>query len=164
MEMLWPILGWIAGLGLVIAGVVGAVLPILPGPPLVLCGLWLIALVDGYQRVGGATLIVLGLIVVLTVMIDFIGSALGAKRAGASPQAITGALAGSVVGVFLGIPGLLFGPFVGAVVGELIAHRKLDRAASVGAATWLGIILGSLAKLALTVTMIAIFVVAYIID
>lgn len=161
MENLWPVLGWLAGLGLVIAGVLGTLLPILPGPPLVLFGLWLIALLDHYQRVGGATLIVLGMIVALTVAIDFIASALGAKRVGASPQAVSGALAGSVIGVFFGIPGLMFGPFIGAVAGEWIARRRLDHAARVGVATWLGLILGGLAKLALTLTMIAIFTVAY---
>lgn len=163
METLWPILGWIAGIGLVVAGMIGAVLPILPGPPLVLFGLWLITLSDDYRHVGGATLVVLGMIVVMTVMMDFIASALGAKRVGASPQAVTGALVGSVVGAFLGIPGLVFGPFVGAVAGELVARRRLDQAATVGVATWLGIILGSLAKLALTVSMLVIFIVAYIV-
>lgn len=162
MDAIWIWLGWLAGMGLVIAGMLGTLLPVIPGPPLVLFGLWLIALLDNYQRVGGATLIVIGLIAVLSVAIDFIAAALGAKRVGASPQAVSGALLGSVIGVFFAAPGLILGPFFGALAGEWVAQRRLGRAAHVGFATWLGLILGSLAKLGLSLTMVAIFIVAYV--
>ncbi|WP_020650635.1 DUF456 domain-containing protein [Solimonas variicoloris] len=157
MESLWPILGWTLALVLIVAGLVGTLLPILPGAPLVFFGLWLIALIDGYRHVGWLTLTLLGLIVVLTVVIDFAASALGARKVGASRQAVSGALLGSIVGVFFGLPGLLLGPFVGAVIGELVAQSRVEHAARVGIATWLGLLAGSIAKLALCLTMLLVF-------
>lgn len=161
MESLWPILGWTLALVLVVAGLVGTLLPILPGAPLVFFGLWLIALIDGYRHVGWPTLTLLGLIVVLTVVIDFAASALGARKVGASRQAVTGALLGSIVGLFFGLPGLLLGPFVGAVIGELVAQSRVEHAARVGIATWLGLLAGSIAKLALCLTMLLVFAFAW---
>lgn len=161
MESLWPILGWTLALVLIVAGLIGTLLPILPGAPLVFFGLWLIALIDGYRHVGWPTLTLLGLIVVLTVVIDFAASALGARKVGASRQAVTGALLGSIVGLFFGLPGLLLGPFVGAVIGELVAQSRVEHAARVGIATWLGLLAGSIAKLALCLTMLLVFAFAW---
>ncbi|WP_028009065.1 DUF456 domain-containing protein [Solimonas flava] len=157
MESLWPILGWTLALVLIVAGLIGTLLPILPGAPLVFFGLWLIALIDGYRHVGWPTLTLLGLIVVLTVVIDFVASALGARKVGASRQAVSGALLGSIIGLFFGLPGLLLGPFVGAVIGELVAQSRVEHAARVGIATWLGLLAGSIAKLALCLTMLLVF-------
>ncbi|MGH8443884.1 MAG: DUF456 domain-containing protein [Solimonas sp.] len=161
MENLLPILSWVAAVALIVAGLVGTILPILPGAPLVFFGLWLIALTDGYRHVGWPTLTLLGAIVVLTVVIDFVASALGARKVGASRQAITGALLGSIIGIFFGLPGLLLGPFVGAVIGELMAQSKVEHAARVGIATWLGLLAGSIAKLALCLTMLLVFLFAW---
>lgn len=161
MDNLWPVLSWIVAVGLIVAGLVGTVLPIIPGAPLVFFGLWLIALSDHYQHVGWPTLSLLAVVVLVTVAVDFVASALGAKKVGASRQALTGALLGSVVGMFFGIPGLLLGPFVGAVIGELMAQRRVERAAVVGVATWLGLLAGSIAKLALCLTMLLIFTFAW---
>jgi len=94
-------------------------------------------------------------------VIDFAASALGAKRVGASPRAISGALIGSVVGLFFGLPGLLLGPFVGAVLGELSMQRSVGQATKVGIATWLGLLFGTLAKLALACTMVGVFLLVY---
>lgn len=153
---------WVAAAGLVAVGLAGAVLPMLPGIPLVFIGLWLGAWIDDYQRVGTFTLVVLGVLVVASILIDFVASAVGAKRVGASPQAIWGALIGSIVGMFFGLPGLLLGPFAGAVVGELMARSDLRQATNVGIATWLGLLFGTLAKLALSLTMLGVFVLSYL--
>jgi uncharacterized protein YqgC (DUF456 family) len=161
METVWPVLGLTAAVMLIVAGLIGTLLPVLPGAPLVFFGLWLIALVDDYRHVGWPTLLLLGIVVVLTVIIDFVASALGAQKAGASRQAVSGALLGSIIGMFFGIPGLLLGPFIGAVVGELLAQRQVERAASVGIATWLGLLAGSIAKLALCLAMLLIFAFAW---
>jgi hypothetical protein len=69
--------------------------------------------------------------------------------------------AGTLGGVFLGIPGLIFGPFAGAVAGELISHGKMDQATRAGLATWMGLLFGTLAKLALVFTMLGVFALAY---
>lgn len=152
----------IAALLLVLTGVAGTVLPLLPGVPLVFAGLWLGAWIDGYQNVSSWTVAVLGALTVLSLLVDFAATALGAKRVGASPKAIAGAAAGTVVGLFFGLPGLILGPFVGAVAGELAARNDLERATAVGVATWVGLLLGTLAKLALVFAMIGIFIAAYL--
>jgi uncharacterized protein YqgC (DUF456 family) len=64
--------------------------------------------------------------------------------------------------LLFGLPGLLLGPFAGAVIGELIARRPLAAAARVGLATWTGLLIGTLAKLALAVSMLAVFAVSYL--
>ncbi len=161
MDPIVLILLWLAVLALVVVGLAGAVIPALPGMPLLFIGLWLGAWIDGYARVGTTTLIVLGVIVALAMTIDFIASALGAKKVGASPQAIWGSVIGSVVGMFFGLPGIILGPFVGAVLGELSARRNMTQAANVGFATWMGLLFGTLAKLALSLVMLGIFAFAY---
>jgi uncharacterized protein len=152
---------WTLAIVLVAVGVAGAVLPALPGVPLVFLGLWLAAWIDGYQKVSVLTLVVLGLLAILAMLLDFMAGALGAKRVGASRQAITGAVLGSVVGMFFGLPGLLIGPFAGALVGELSAQSSLEQATRVGVAAWVGFVLGTLAKLALSLTMLGVFLFAY---
>ncbi len=152
---------WILVLMLVTVGLAGTVLPMLPGAPMVFGGLWLAAWIDGYTRVGPWTIGVLGVLVLLAIAMDFIASALGAQRVGASRQAIIGSVIGSVVGLFFGLLGLLLGPFIGAVIGELMARRDMQQATTVGIATWIGLLFGTIAKLALSLTMIGVFVFAY---
>lgn len=154
--MLWLLAG-----ALVLAGLAGAVLPALPGVPLVFGGLWLAAWIDDYARVSGWTLGVLGVLTVIALGVDFAATALGAKKVGASRQAIAGAALGTFVGIFFGLPGLLLGPFIGAVAGELAARGHVGQAMDVGVATWMGLLFGTLAKLALSLAMVGIFVAAY---
>jgi hypothetical protein len=155
------VLLWLLVAALVLVGLAGAVLPALPGVPLVFAGLWLGAWIDDYARVGGWTVAVLGALTALALIVDFVASVLGAKRVGASRQAIAGAAVGAVVGIFFGLPGLLLGPFIGAVLGELAAQRGVDQATRVGVATWLGLLFGTLAKLALSIAMVGVFAFAY---
>jgi uncharacterized protein YqgC (DUF456 family) len=146
---------------LVGVGVAGSVLPALPGVPMVFAGLWLAAWVGGYERVGVVTLVLLGLLTALSFAIDFVATALGAKRVGATRLAVVGAALGTFGGLFLGLPGLLLGPFVGAVAGELVSHGKVQQATRAGLATWMGLLFGTLAKLALVFTMLGVFALAY---
>jgi uncharacterized protein YqgC (DUF456 family) len=146
---------------LVLAGLAGSVLPALPGVPLVFGGLLLAAWADDFTRVGAVTLVLLGLLTLASFAIDFAATAMGAKRVGATRLAIVGAALGTLAGVFLGIPGLILGPFVGAVIGELLSHGEMQRATRAGVATWMGLLFGTLTKLALVFTMIGIFVFAY---
>jgi len=155
------VLLWLLVVALVIVGLAGAVLPAIPGVPLVFGGLWLAAWIDDYARVSGWTLGVLGVLTALAMAVDLVATALGAKRVGASRQAIAGAAIGTFVGVFFGLPGLLLGPFIGAVAGEMIARGDLKKATDVGVATWMGLLFGTLAKLALSLAMVGIFVAAY---
>ena len=152
---------WLLAVLLVLVGLAGAVLPALPGVPLVFAGLWLAAWIDDYAQVSALTLAVLGVLTVLAMAVDLVASALGAKRVGASRQAIAGAMIGAVVGLFFGLPGLLLGPFVGAVAGEISARSNVEQATRVGIATWMGLLFGTLAKLALSLAMLGVFAFAY---
>ena len=147
--------------GLILVGLAGAVLPLLPGIPLIFGGIWLAAAVDHYRHVGWGWLIGIGSIAAVGVVLDLTAAALGVKRVGASAQAISGALIGTLVGLFLGIPGLLFGPFVGALLGELSAGGGLLRSTHVGIAAWIGLIFGTLIKLAASIMMVVLFAAAW---
>jgi uncharacterized protein YqgC (DUF456 family) len=152
-----PALLWIVAALLVAFGVVGVVLPGLPGIPLVLVGLVVGAWIDDFAYVGRGSLVVIALLALLATAVEFAASALGAKRAGAHRRAVIGAALGALVGIFFALPGILIGPFVGAVIGEFSARGNLARAGRVGVATWLGMLLGGAAKLAIAISMIAVF-------
>lgn len=148
---------------LVVVGVVGTVLPALPGAPIVFLGLLLAAWVDHFEKVGWFTLTVLAVLTVLTFVVDFMAASLGAKRVGASWAALAGAALGMIVGLFFSIPGLILGPFAGAVLGEYLARKDWAQARRVGLGTWIGMLIGIAGKLALIFTMVGIFVLAYVI-
>jgi uncharacterized protein YqgC (DUF456 family) len=154
------ILFWILALVLVVAGLAGLVLPGLPGPPLVVAGLVVAAWTEDFAYVGWGTIIVLMLLALLAYGVDFVASALGAKRFGASKRAIVGAALGVLVGLFFGLPGILIGPFAGAVLGELSARRDLRAAGRAGLGAWLGMVLGAAAKFAIAFSMLGIFALA----
>jgi uncharacterized protein len=92
---------------------------------------------------------------VVGLALDLVAGALGVKRVGASKQAVWGALAGTLIGLFLGLPGLLLGPFVGAVLGELSAGNGVQRSTQVGVSAWVGLIFGTLFKLVSSLMMVA---------
>jgi uncharacterized protein YqgC (DUF456 family) len=154
---------WVVAVACVAAGVAGIFVPVLPGAPLVWLGLAFAAWADGFTRVSGWTLAVLGLLAASTIVIDLAASAAGAKRVGASRWAIAGALLGTVVGLFFGLPGLVLGPFLGAVAGEMVHRRDLRAAGKVGLGTSLGLLLGMAAKTAVVFTMLGLFALAYLI-
>lgn len=152
---------WIAAIVLIVIGMFGTVLPGLPGTPLVFGGLLLAAWIDDFARVGPITLTVLGVLTLFSLVIDILGAMLGAKRVGASKQAIIGAALGTLFGMFAGIIGLIVGPLIGAVAGELMAKRDIQHAGKVGFATWIGILIATAVKLALVFGMVGIFITAY---
>ena len=115
---------WVLAIVLVIVGLAGVLLPALPGTVLIFAGLLLGAWADSFTRVGALPLIAIGLIGASSYLVDFVAAALGAKHLGASPRAMAGAAIGTVAGFFLGIPGIILGPFVGAVIGELTQRLR----------------------------------------
>jgi uncharacterized protein YqgC (DUF456 family) len=149
---------------LVIIGVVGTVLPVLPGTLLVFAGLALAAWADHFARVGVVGLSMIGCLALLAFAADLIASALGAKRVGASPQALVGATVGGVIGILFGIPGMILGPFVGAVLGELLARGRLAQAGKVGIGTWLGLLAAAVLKVVIAFLMIATFFAFYLMN
>lgn len=138
-------------------------MPALPGAPLVFLGLLLAAWIDGFARVGPWTLAVLGILTALTIAVDVLSTALGAKRAGASKGALVGAAIGTVVGLFLGLVGVVVGPFVGALVGEFAVRRDWRQAGKAGVATWIGLAVGTAAKIAIVFAMLGVFALALLV-
>jgi uncharacterized protein YqgC (DUF456 family) len=153
------------GLGavLIAGGLAGAVLPALPGIPMIFGGIWLVAAVDHYRHLGLWWLLLLGAMGAAGVITDFVASALGARRVGASRRALWGATAGTAIGMFFGIPGLVFGPFVGALAGELASGTSVLRSAHVGIGTWVGLLFGTLLKLVISLVMVGLFALALLI-
>lgn len=152
-----PMLLWLLALLLVITGLAGVFLPLLPGIPLLFAGLVLAAWADDFLYVGWKTLTALGVLALLTYPADLLAGALGAKRYGASSRAVTGAIVGAATGIFFGLPGILLGPFVGAFLGELSQQRHLGKAGRAGVGATIGLALGAAFKLAIALAMIGTF-------
>lgn len=146
---------------LVLLGIAGVALPALPGVPLVFAGLLLSAWADGFERVGWVALVLLGGLTVVSLLVDFVSSALGAKGLGASKLAMAGALLGSLLGLLFLPWGVLVGPFAGALIGEYLHSRRLGLATKVGLATFLGLVIAVALKLGLVMAMLGIFALAW---
>ena len=153
------LLYWIAAAAFVGLGLVGLVLPGLPGAPLIFAGLVIAAWGEHFAYVGLWTIAVLAILALLTYGVDFWATLYGAKKFGASKLAVIGALLGAVAGLFIGVPGVIFGPFIGAVIGELSAQRKLPQAVRSGIGATIGLVLGAALKSALVFAMLGIFLV-----
>lgn len=159
---LWYVLSAV----LVLIGLAGILLPALPGVPLVFAGLLLAAWAGGFEQVGTVPLVILGVLTVLSIAVDFVATAMGAKRVGASRLALIGAVIGTFAGLAAGFVGVFIGPFIGALIGEMLHLRKIDRdglgqAAKVGMATWMGILIGVVLKLGLVFAMLGVFALAW---
>ena len=144
----------IAG-ALIALGLACAIIPTAPGIPMIFIGIWLIAGIDHYHHVGFWWLIVIAAVGAVALGIDLLAGVLGVKRVGASKQAVLGALVGTLTGLFFGLPGLLLGPFLGAVVGELTAGSNVQRSTNVGISAWLGLLFGTIIKLVSSLIMVA---------
>jgi uncharacterized protein YqgC (DUF456 family) len=148
---------------LIVGGLAGAVLPALPGIPMLFGGIWLVAAVDHYRHLGLGWLLLIGALGVLGVIVDFVAATLGARRVGASRTALWGASLGTLIGVFFGVPGLLLGPFAGALLGELASGTSVLRSTHIGIGTWLGLLFGTLVKLVISLMMLGLFGLAMLI-
>lgn len=151
---------WVLSAVLVLVGLAGTVLPLLPGTLLVWVGLLLGAWIDDFTRVSVLTVVFITLLAALAWALDFVAGLMGAKRAGAAKLALVGAAVGTVVGIFMGLVGVLFMPLVGAAIGQYWAQRDQQRAAKVAFATWLGLMLGMVAKVVISFVMVGIFLIA----
>jgi len=144
---------------LIAAGVAGLMLPALPGAPLLFGGLVLAAWAEDFLYVSTGTLVTLAALALLTYLVDIVAGAFGARRYGASARSLVGATLGAIVGLFFGIPGVIFGPFVGAMLGEFTVNRELVAAGRAGWGATLGLLLGTAVKLSLAFTMLGVFIV-----
>jgi uncharacterized protein YqgC (DUF456 family) len=153
---------WVLAVVLVAAGLAGVVLPGMPGTILIFAGLLLAAWHDGFVHVGVPTIVALGVLTIATYFVDVATMALGMKRLGATRRAMAGAALGTLAGLFFGLPGLVIGPFAGAVIGELTAdHRDVRGAGRAGVAAWFGFLIGTVVKVGLAFVMVGIFLTAW---
>jgi uncharacterized protein YqgC (DUF456 family) len=149
---------WIIGAILTFTGLAGLLLPIVPGVPVLFLGLLMGAWAEDFHHIGFWTLLILAAMAALTYVVEFVASVVGVKKYGGSNRAMAGASLGGIVGIFMGIPGILFGPFVGAVLGELSLQRSLDEASRAGIGTVVGMAIGVAGKFAIGIAMIGLFV------
>ncbi len=161
---------WMLCVALIAVGLVGTVLPALPGTAFVLAGIVLGAWIDDFTRVGPGMLAVITALAVVAWVLDYVAGLLGARKAGASRLALVGAALGTVAGLLMGLVGVLFMPLVGAAVGEYLARRReapgaagAQQAVKVGVATWLGMLAGMLAKVVIACLMVGLFLLAWMV-
>ena len=151
---------WVLCIALIVLGLAGTVLPVLPGTLLVWAGIVLGAWIDDFARVSVTTVVLISVLGALAWGLDYAAGLMGAQKAGASKQALLGAAVGTVLGLFMGLVGVLFMPLVGAAVGEFLAQKDQSRAVKVGVATWIGIMVGLVAKVVLAFMMVGLFAAA----
>ena len=149
---------WIAAVLLMGVGILGTVIPMIPGLPMIFAGAWLAAFIDHYDKINVWVVVLLGVLMLFGLAVDWIAQTMGAKKAGATKLGIVGSLIGTFVGIFTGLWGLIFMPLLGAAIGEFIDHQDMLRSGTVGFATWLGMIIGTVVKLALAFTMIGVVI------
>lgn len=152
------------GLIALLIGLLGTIYPAIPGLGLMFAGAWLLGYAGSYDIIGSNTLIFLGIIAAVGTAMDYVAGMLGAKFTGASKTAIWGALIGGIIGAFFSLPGLLLGPLIGAACGEFWARKDLWSAGKVGIGTFIGFILGVVAKvgcaLVILLTLATLFIVS----
>jgi uncharacterized protein YqgC (DUF456 family) len=148
---------WLAAALMLVAGFAGLVLPALPGVLLIFGGLVCAAWAEGFVHVGWGTITILGLLAASSYVIDFLAGLFGAKRFGAGKYGVTGAAIGTIAGLVFGLPGIIIGPFIGAVIGELYANKDLHSASAAGLGVWIGMALGIAARIAIAFVMVGIF-------
>jgi uncharacterized protein YqgC (DUF456 family) len=142
---------------LMAAGLVGSVVPFLPGPPLIFAGALVYAFATGWAPIGIGRLAILGGLGLVAYVLSHVATALGAKRFGGSWWAVAGALVGAMIGVFAGPLGLLFGPVIGAVAGEFLHRGDLEASTRSGLGALVGLAIGIAANLGVAIVMVALF-------
>jgi len=153
------IIGLSLALLVMLVALIGNVVPGIPGTPLALIAAVAHRLYFGQASVNSTVLIVLVVLAAVSLLFDFLGSALGAKKFGATWRGVVGAVVGGIVGLFFSLPGIILGPFVGATLFEMIGDQEFKKAAKAGAGAVIGLVLGVIGKSAVCVVMIALFAV-----
>ena len=150
--ILWLVVG-----ALLLLGLAGTVVPFLPGTPLIFLGALVHAFAADWTPIGFSRLAILAALSAVGYVLHYVAGALGTRRVGGSAWAFVGALAGGIVGLFFGLPGLLLGPPLGAISGELLKSGDVRTSIKTGLAAFLGMVAGAVANFAIGVTMIGLF-------
>jgi uncharacterized protein YqgC (DUF456 family) len=158
MEILLYVLGAVA----LLLGLAGVVLPALPGSALLVAGALLVGWADGFTRVSGWTVAVCAVLGAAIWAVDLAAGVLGAKAFGASRWAVIGSGVGLLVGLFLGLPGIVLGPAVGALAFEYARDPNFERALKAGVGAFVGFVLGSVVKVALSFVLVGVLAFALV--
>jgi len=150
------ILLYLLGVALLAAGVAGLVVPVLPGALLLLAGVGALAWAGDFAILGWGTVGFAGAVALAILAVDWAASVLGAKAFGASKWAVIGSAVGLLVGLFLGLPGIVLGPAVGALVFEYAKDPNFGRAARAGAGAFVGFVVGSVLKVVLAFVLLGV--------
>ncbi|MCP5524952.1 MAG: DUF456 domain-containing protein [Verrucomicrobiales bacterium] len=145
-------------------GIAGSFIPGIPGPPLVLMAGIVHRLMFGEASASITVLIVMTVLMVLALVLDYVATLVGARKLGATWRGVVGAGVGGIVGIFWGPVALILGPFIGAVLFELLGGRKLKEASQAGLGAVLGLLAGTLGKLACAVAMTGLFLVSVLMN
>lgn len=156
------ILLYVLGAAALVAGIAGVVLPAIPGSVLLIAGAVLVGWAEGFTRVSGWTVAVCVVIGIGIWIVDLVAGVLGARAFGASKWAIIGAGLGLLVGMFLGLPGIVLGPAVGAIVLEYARDPNFERALKAGTGAFLGFVLGSVVKVSLAFVLVGVLALALV--
>jgi uncharacterized protein YqgC (DUF456 family) len=152
------ILGLVLTLLVMLIGLAGAVLPVLPGTPLVFAAALGHKLHFGELGASWLVIILLGLLAAFSLLVDFLATTFGAKKLGATWRGMVGAGIGAVLGIFWPLLGLLLFPLLGATLAEMIGGREWREAGKAGIGAALGVVAGTLGKVACCLGMIGLFV------
>ncbi|MEY2489343.1 MAG: uncharacterized protein QOC70_1285 [Verrucomicrobiota bacterium] len=156
MELLW----WLIAIVLMAIGLIGTLLPVVPGAIIILVAAVLHQIMLGSEKsLGWWNIGALALLTLLSYAFEFAGGYFGAKRFGATKWGAFGATIGAIAGLFFPFPGLIVGPIVGAIAGELVAGKRLVSAGRAGWGTLLGNLAGVLGKLTIALVMVSWFLV-----
>lgn len=142
---------------LMCVGLIGSVLPMLPGPPVIVAAAIAHRLYFGANGASNLVLLVLVVMMLFAMVADYVATSIGARKLGGTWRGVVGAIAGGLVGLFFGIPGILIGPFLGALLLELAGGRKLGPAAKAGIGAVLGIVGAAIVRVACCVAMMILF-------
>ena len=158
---MWEIVAIIVCSIFILAALIGSILPFLPGVPLAWIGLLIYAAVTGFEKISVLTTVIFFIVMLITLAIGYFAPMLGAKKYKTSSLGIFGSFLGLTFGVLLFGPwGIIIGPFIGAVIGELIARKAPEPAVKSAFGTFIGYITGTLLQIIVVLIMAGFFLAA----
>ncbi len=156
------VLLYVLGVLSLLVGLAGIVLPGLPGSLFLVGGVFLVAWAGHFSVVGWGTVLFAAAVGLAIMAVDWLAGLMGAKAFGASRWAVLGAGVGLVAGLFLGLPGVLLGPAVGAFAFELAKDPDLKQAARSGLGALLGFLVGTVLKVAFAFFLLGVLALAFV--
>ncbi|MCK5125232.1 MAG: DUF456 domain-containing protein [candidate division Zixibacteria bacterium] len=156
----WEIVLFILSLIIMLAGLIGTLLPIIPGTPLIFGTILAYSLIDGFEAINGNTIALLAVLTGISLILDYLAIVFGVKKMGGSYFGVFGALVGMIVGLFFWatLVAIIIGPLIGAILAEMLIGKESKVALKAGFGSFIGFLVGGAVKFAIAATMIGIFI------